>query len=98
MERKHGTAHQAKSLLFVEEEEVPMLPLHHPAHEQTPLCPTLEQKIVCVHVCVCVFLWVCMRVCECVCLWVWVWYECTSLELLAGVQIPNWNTLTMCGY
>lgn len=44
----------AYTFLFVEkEEEVPMLPLHHPAHEQTPLCPTLEQKILCVSVCVC---------------------------------------------
>lgn len=64
----------AYTFLFVEEEEeVPMLPLHHPAHEQTPLCPTLEQKILCVSVCVCVC----------------VWYEGTLLELIAGVQIPN---------
>lgn len=60
-----------KSLLFVEEEEVPMLPLHHPAHEQTSLCPTLEQKIVCVRasmrVCSCECISECVNVCVCGC-------------------------------
>lgn len=66
----------AYTFLFVEkEEEVSLLPLHHPAHEQTPLCLTLEQKILWVSVCACV----------CVC----VWYEGTLLEHIAGVQIPN---------
>lgn len=46
--------------LFDEEEEVPMQPLHHPEHEQTPVCPTLEQEILCV--CVCVRL-LCVYVC-----------------------------------
>lgn len=42
--------------LFVEEEEeeVPMLPLHQPPHEQTPVCPTVQQEILSLFLCSCV--------------------------------------------
>lgn len=40
--------------LFVEEEEVPMLPLHQPPHEQTPVCSTVQQEILSLFLCVCV--------------------------------------------
>lgn len=36
-----------------EEEKVPKLSLHHPADEQTSVCPTLEQEILSLSPCVC---------------------------------------------